>query len=153
MGYVQYTLDYLWHAILPVTCLSLFSLAGLAMYGRSAMLDVLGQDYIRTARAKGLSQGKVVFKHALRNGMIPIITLFANFLPAMLGGSVLIEFIFGIPGMGRLSFASILLQDYPTLMALIYIDAIVVMLSILMTDLLYVIVDPRISFGGRGRSA
>jgi peptide/nickel transport system permease protein len=85
--------------------------------------------------------------------MIPIITLFANFLPAMLGGSVLIEVIFNIPGMGRLSFASILLKDFPTLMALIYIDAIVVMLSILMTDLLYVVVDPRISFGGRGRSA
>jgi ABC-type dipeptide/oligopeptide/nickel transport system permease component len=149
----RYLLDYLWHAFLPVTCLSLFSLAGLAMYSRTSMLDVVGQDYIRTARAKGLSEGKVIFKHGLRNAMIPIITLFSGFLPAMLGGSVLIEVIFGIPGMGRLSWLSIEQKDFPTLMALIYIDAIVVMLSILMTDLLYVVVDPRISFEAQGASA
>ncbi len=152
LGSVSFLLDYLWHAALPVTCLALFSLAGLAMYGRSAMLDVINQDYIRTARAKGLSQGKVVLKHALRNGMIPIITLFSSFLPAMLGGSVLVEVLFNIPGMGRLSFSSIEQKDFPTQMALIYIDAIVVMLSILMTDLLYVLVDPRISFESQGAS-
>lgn len=150
LSFAAYTLDYFHHAFLPVVCLSLFSLAGLAMYSRSAMLDVLGQDYIRTARAKGLSGTKVVLKHALRNGMIPIITLFSNFLPAMLGGSVLIEVLFGIPGMGRLSFTSITLKDIPMVMALIYIQAIVVMLSILMTDLLYVFVDPRISFDRQG---
>ena len=85
--------------------------------------------------------------------MIPIITLFSNFLPAMLGGSVLIEYIFNIPGMGRLSWASIEQKDFPTLMALIYVDAIVVMLSILLTDLLYVVVDPRISFDSQGGDA
>lgn len=145
-GFIRYTADFFWHAFLPVTCLSLFSLAGLAMYSRSSMLDVLGQDYIRTARAKGVSRTKVVLKHALRNGVLPIITLFANFLPAMLGGSVLIEYLFNIPGMGRLSFTSIEQKDFPTLMALVYIQAIVVMISILMTDLLYVFVDPRITF-------
>jgi len=145
-GWVQYLVDYLWHAALPVVCLSLFSLAAMAMYSRTAMLDVIGQDYIRTARAKGLSEGKVVLKHGLRNALIPIITLFAGFLPAMLGGSVLIEVIFGIPGMGRLSWDSIEQKDFPTLMALVYIQAIVVMLSILLTDILYVFVDPRISF-------
>ncbi len=150
-GFWRYVLDYLWHAFLPVTCLSLFSLAGLAMYARTSMLDVLGQDYIRTARAKGVSHTKVVLKHALRNGMIPIITLFANFLPALLGGSVLIEVIFNVPGLGRLGFVSIEQKDFPTLMALIYIDALVVMLSILMTDILYVFVDPRISFEGQGK--
>ena len=152
-GFWMYSLDYLWHIILPVTCLSLFSLAGMAMYSRTSMLDVIGQDYIRTARAKGVSEEKVILKHALRNSLIPIITLFSNFLPAMLGGSVLIEVIFGVPGMGQLSWESIELKDFPTLMALIYIDAIVVMLSILMTDVLYVFVDPRISFESQGQSA
>ena len=151
-GWGQYLLDYLWHAVLPVVCLSLFSLAGMAMYARTSMLDVIGQDYIRTARAKGVSRPKVILKHGLRNAMIPIITLFSGFLPAMLGGSVLIEVIFGIPGMGRLGWSSIEQKDFPTLMALIYVQAIVVMLSILLTDLLYVVVDPRISFQGQGKS-
>jgi ABC-type dipeptide/oligopeptide/nickel transport system permease subunit len=115
------------------------------------MLEVIGQDYIRTARAKGCPRA-VILKHGLRNALIPIITLFAGFLPGMLGGSVLIEVIFGIPGMGRLSFDSILQRDFPTLMALIYINAIVVMISILLTDLLYVVADPRISFQGRGQT-
>jgi peptide/nickel transport system permease protein len=153
MGFVAYALDFLWHATLPVICLSLFSLAGLAMYGRNAMLDVLDQDYIRTARAKGLPPVTIILKHALRNALIPFLTLFATFVPALLGGSVLIEYLFNIPGMGRLSFSSIQSQDFPTLMALIYVDAIVVMLSILVTDLLYVVADPRISFEGRGGSA
>ena len=149
-GFFAYLLDYLWHAFLPVVCLSLFSLAGLAMYARTAMLDVLGQDYIRTARAKGLSETKVIFKHALRNALIPILTLFATFLPALLGGSVLVEYLFGIPGMGRLSWECIEQKDFPTLMALIYIDALVVMFSILLTDILYVVADPRISFEAQG---
>jgi peptide/nickel transport system permease protein len=151
-GWIRYLVDYLWHAALPVLCLSLFSLAGLAMYSRTAMLDVIAQDYVRTARAKGVPEWKVVFKHVLRNGLIPIITLFANFLPAMLGGSVLIEYLFNIPGMGQLSFISIEQKDFPTLMALIYIDAIIVLLSILVTDLLYVVVDPRISFATQGKA-
>ena len=143
---IPYLLDYLWHIVLPVTCLSLFSLAVVAMYARTSMLDVIGQDYIRTARAKGVPERRVITRHALRNALIPIVTLFANFLPAMLGGSVIIEVLFGIPGLGRLSWASIEQKDFPTLMALIYIDAIVVMASILLTDLLYVLIDPRIGF-------
>jgi len=139
--------DYAWHATLPVVCLTVNSLAGLAMFGRSSMLDVVNQDYVRTARAKGLSAPVVILKHALRNAMIPVITLFSTFIPAMLGGSVIVEVLFGIPGMGRLSFSSIEAKDYNTMMALIYIDAIIVMLSILLSDLLYVLVDPRISFG------
>lgn len=120
------------------------------MYARTSMLEVISQDYIRTARAKGLSEFKVIFKHALRNALIPILTLFSNFLPALLGGSVLVEYIFGIHGMGRLSWESIEQKDYPTLMALIYIDAIIVLVSILLTDILYVLVDPRITFSARG---
>jgi len=153
MGWIAYTLDYLHHIVLPVACLSLFSLAGMAMYARSSLLDVIEQDYIRTARAKGLPERVVILKHGFRNALIPIITLFASFLPAMLGGSVLIEYLFNVPGMGVLSLNSILLKDTPTLMALVYIDAIVVMLSILLSDILYVLVDPRISFEGQGQSA
>ena len=138
--------DYLWHAILPIVCLTLSSLASLAMFGRSSMLDVVNQDYIRTARAKGLAGRTVILKHALRNAMIPVITLFSSFIPAMLGGSVIVEVLFSIPGMGRLSFMSIEAKDYNMMMAMIYIDAIIVMLSILLSDLLYVLVDPRISF-------
>jgi peptide/nickel transport system permease protein len=142
--------DYLWHAFLPVVCLSLTSLAAIAMYSRSAMLDVIHQDYVRTARAKGLSPLVVIAKHVVRNGLIPIITLFATFLPAMLGGSVLVEVLFNIQGLGKLSFVSIEQKDFPTLMALIYIDAIVVLLSVLLSDVLYVLADPRISFESQG---
>ncbi len=147
-----YWLDYLHHIVLPTLCLTLFSLAALAMYSRTSMLEVLGQDYIRTARAKGLSEAKVILKHALRNALIPIITLFSNTIPAVLGGSVLIEYLFNIPGMGRLTFESIENKDYPTLMALVYINAIVVMISILASDILYVLVDPRISFQKRSQA-
>ena len=116
------------------------------------MLDVISQDYIRTARAKGLAEHWVIWKHGFRNAMIPILTLLSNFLPAMLGGSVIIEYLFGIHGMGWMSWDSIMLKDIPTVMATIYIDAIVVMLSILVTDLLYVLADPRISFQSQGHS-
>jgi len=145
LAWGPWLLDYAWHAFLPVVCLSIFSLAGLAMYSRSSMLGVLREDYIRTARAKGVSENRVIWIHALRNALIPMITLFADFLPALLGGSVLVEVLFSIPGMGRLSWSAIEQKDYPTLMALVYINAIVVLFSILLSDLLYYVVDPRIS--------
>ena len=150
MGWWAWSCDYAWHAVLPVCCLSLFSLASMAMQSRSSLLEVLGQDYIRTARAKGASESSVNLKHAFRNGLIPIITMFSSFLPAMLGGSVLVEHLFGIPGMGKLSWVSIEQKDFPTLMALIYVDAIVVMFSILLTDLLYAVADPRITVDDKG---
>lgn len=153
MSFGPYLLDYFWHAFLPVVCLSLFSLAAMAMYARSSLLDVINQDYIRTARAKGLSSRVVILKHAMRNALIPILTLFSTFLPAMLGGAVVIEYLFNIPGMGKLGLDSIEQKDFPTLMALLYIEALVTLVSFLITDLLYVVVDPRISFGGRGDSA
>ncbi|HLF94045.1 MAG TPA: ABC transporter permease subunit [Planctomycetota bacterium] len=144
--FYKQVLDYVSHVTLPLVCYSLSSLASLAMFGRSSMLDVVNQDYIRTARAKGLSERTVILKHALRNALIPVITLFSSFIPALLGGSVIIEYLFGINGMGRLSYDSIQAKDYNTVMAIIYLDAIIVMLSILLSDLLYVLVDPRISF-------
>jgi len=149
MSWPAWFIDYMWHATLPVICLSLFSLAAIAMYARTSLLDVIEQDYIRTARAKGVSKFWVTYKHAFRNGMIPILTLFSNILPAMLGGSVLIEALFNIPGMGRLGWQAIEQQDYPTVMALVYVQAIVVLLTILLTDVLYVVVDPRISLEGK----
>jgi peptide/nickel transport system permease protein len=142
----RYAADYIWHIAGPLLCLTLTQMASLAMFGRSSMLDVVNQDYIRTARAKGLAGRTVILRHALRNALIPIITLFSNFIPALLSGSVIIEYLFGIPGMGRLSYDSIQAKDYNTVMALIYLDAIIVMLSILLSDFLYVVVDPRISF-------
>jgi peptide/nickel transport system permease protein len=145
-GGLKYAADYIWHIAGPLICLSLSQMASLAMFGRSSMLDVVNQDYIRTARAKGLDGRSVILKHALRNALIPVITLFSNFIPMLLGGSVIIEYLFGIPGMGRLSYDSIQAKDYNTVMALIYLDAIIVMLSILLSDLLYVAADPRITF-------
>jgi ABC-type dipeptide/oligopeptide/nickel transport system permease component len=139
-------LDYAWHLVGPLLCLSITGIVSLAMFGRSSMLDVVNQDFIRTAQAKGLDGRTVILRHALRNALIPTVTLFSSFIPAMLGGSVIIEVLFGIPGMGRLSYDSIQAKDYNTVMALIYIDALVVMASILLSDLLLVLVDPRITF-------
>ena len=144
-----YSIDFVWHAFLPVICLSLFSLASMAMYSRGSILEVLSQDYIRTARAKGVKNFFVITKHALRNSLIPILTLFSNFLPALLGGSVIIEVLFGINGLGKLGWESIFEKDFPTQMALLYVSALVVMLSILATDLLYMVADPRIGLDKR----
>ncbi len=135
-----------WHLVLPVVCLTYGGFAFLSRFSRATMLEVIRQDYIRTARAKGLPEWKVVYKHALRNTMIPLLTLMGTLLPALLGGSVIIEQIFSIPGMGRLSFESILARDYPTIMAIAAIDAFLTLISILLSDIMYVVVDPRITF-------
>ncbi len=149
LGGLGYIYQWIRHSFLPIICLSIFSVAGLAMYTRSSLLEVANQDYVRTARAKGVSEFWVVMKHILRNGLIPIITLFASFLPGLLGGAIIIETLFDIPGMGKLAIDSIGFKDYPTLIAIFYIDAIAVLASILLTDMLYVAVDPRISFGSQ----
>lgn len=138
-----------WHLVLPVVCLTYGGFAFLARFARSSMLEVIRQDYIRTARAKGLAEWRVLTKHALRNAMIPLVTLMGTLLPALLGGSVIIEQIFAIPGMGRLGFEAVLSRDYPTIMAIATIDAVLTLVSLLLSDLLYVTVDPRISFEGQ----
>lgn len=138
--------NYAWHFVLPVTVLTYGGLAFLARLSRAQLLEVLSQDYIRTARAKGLSETKVIFKHALRNALIPFITLMGTLLPALIGGSVIVEQIFSIPGMGRLGFEAVLSRDYPTVMAIAAIDGALTLVSLLVSDLLYVMVDPRISF-------
>jgi peptide/nickel transport system permease protein len=149
VGGIVYIFQWVRYSFMPIVCLSIFSVAGLAMYTRTSLLEVANQDYIRTARAKGVSEFRVVMKHILRNGLIPIITLFASFLPGLLGGAIIIETLFDIPGMGKLAIDSIGFKDYTTLIAIFYIDALAVLVSLLLTDILYVTVDPRISFGSQ----
>ena len=137
--------DRAWHLVLPVFCLTYGGLAYISRQMRAGMLETIRQDYIRTARAKGLSETAVVFKHALRNSLIPIITLLADLLPAMLGGSVIIESIFTIPGMGLLGFEAILSRDYPVVMAISTIAAFLTLIGLLLSDLCYALVNPTIS--------
>jgi peptide/nickel transport system permease protein len=131
MTFFPWLLDRLHHLVLPVACLTYGGLAYVSRQMRGGMLEVIRQDYIRTARAKGLSEKVVVFKHAFRNSLIPIITMLAILFPAMIGGSVIIESIFSIPGMGLLSFEAILSRDYPTIMGVTTIAAFLTLVGIL----------------------
>lgn len=141
----QKILDVAWHLTLPVLADVIGSFAFLTRFSRSNFLDVVKQDYIRTARAKGLPEKKVLFKHGLRNALIPLVTLMGTLLPALLGGSVIIEQIFSIPGMGMLSFEAVLGRDHNVIMGIATISAFLTLVSLFLSDLLYVIVDPRIS--------
>jgi peptide/nickel transport system permease protein len=138
--------DRLSHLILPVAAGSLGWLAWYSRFLRSSMLDVINQDYLRTARAKGLSKRKVMFKHALRNALIPLVTLVALDLPYIFGGAVFIEMLFAWPGMGLLYYQSALQRDYPVLMAVLIIGGISIILSNLLADVLYAYLDPRIRY-------
>ncbi|HEV2147685.1 MAG TPA: ABC transporter permease [Longimicrobiaceae bacterium] len=137
-------LDRLEHLILPAIALGVGSAAGVARYMRGSMLEVIHQDFIRTARAKGLSERTVIFKHALRNALIPIITLLGLYLPFLLSGAVLVETIFSWPGMGRLIVDAIFQRDYPLVMATSFVIAAIVIFGNLISDVLYAVVDPRI---------
>ncbi|MGH7458378.1 MAG: ABC transporter permease [Longimicrobiaceae bacterium] len=137
-------LDRFMHLLLPATALGIGAAAGVARYMRGSMLEVIHQDYIRTARAKGLSERRVIFKHALRNALIPIVTLLGLYLPFLLAGSVLIETIFAWPGMGRLIVDAIFQRDYPLVMATSFVIAAMVVAGNLIADVLYAVVDPRI---------
>jgi peptide/nickel transport system permease protein len=141
--------DQAWHLFLPVVLMSYDGFAGLSRYMRASMLEVLGQDYVRVARAKGLSEKIVVWKHVLRNSLIPLVTILAGILPGIIGGSVIIETIFSIPGLGQLGYESVLARDYPTIMALFSVSAVLTLIGILISDLLLSVVDPRIAFGRR----
>ncbi len=134
------------HLILPVSVSSIGSLAAMSRYMRSSMLEILHKDYIKTARAKGLSERKVVYKHALKNAILPIITILGLSVPGLIGGSVIIETIFGIPGMGRLFFESVMGRDYPVIMAVLVIGALLTLLGNLLADVSYSLADPRIRY-------
>ena len=138
--------DHLWHLVLPVFCLTYGGLAGLSRYARAGMIDTIRQDYVRTARAYGFSERVVVFKYAMRNSLIPILTLLGTLLPALIGGSVIIEQVFSIPGMGRLTFEAILSRDYPVVMGTLSVSALLTLVGLLISDFTYAIVDPRIRY-------
>ncbi|MUT64327.1 ABC transporter permease [Paenibacillus sp. NEAU-GSW1] len=145
--------DLLMHLILPVSVLTLGFLAAYVKYSRSSMLEVLHQDYIRTARAKGVREGKVIYKHALRNALIPIITIIALDLPLLVGGAALTENVFNWPGMGRLYVEMAIAREYSVLMAITMITAVIVIVGNLAADLLYAVVDPRVQLGKKGGRA
>lgn len=136
--------DLVWHMVLPVVALVVFDLAGVARYARAGMLEVLSRDYIRTANGKGLSSRLVLFRHALRNGLTPVVTLAGVSLPRLFGGAVVIEVIFQWQGIGQLTLSSILSRDYPTLMGINLVFAILVIVGSLAADLLYAVINPRV---------
>lgn len=142
--------DLLMHLILPVSVLTLGFLASYVKYSRSSMLEVLDQDYIRTARAKGLGERKVVFRHALRNALIPIITILGLDLSILVSGAALTENVFNWPGMGRLFLQMATAREYSVLMAITLIIAVFVILGNLIADILYAMVDPRVKLGRKG---
>ena len=134
------------HYVLITFCFSFGAWAYYSRFVRQNMLEVLRQDYIRTARAKGLTESRVVVGHAFRNSLIPMLTLLGLLLPDIIGGSVILEVMFNWPGMGRLFFESMLARDYPTIMALSFITAMLVLLGTLLADLSYALVDPRVTY-------
>ncbi|RMF47374.1 MAG: ABC transporter permease [Bacteroidetes bacterium] len=142
-------LDWAYHLLLPVLVYTYGSLAFLSRQMRVALLEALQQDYVRTARAKGLPEKLVIWKHAFRNSLIPIITLLASVFPAMISGSVILETIFSIPGMGFLSYGAMVARDYPVIIAVFTIGAVLTLVGILVADVLYAVVDPRISYTRR----
>ncbi|WP_042165306.1 ABC transporter permease [Paenibacillus gorillae] len=145
--------DLLMHLILPVTVLTLGFLAAYVKYSRASMLEVLHQDYIRTARAKGVREGRVIYKHALRNALIPIITVVALDLPLLVAGAALTENVFNWPGMGRLFVEMAVAREYSVLMAITMIVAVIVIVGNFVADVLYAVVDPRVQLNKRGGKA
>jgi peptide/nickel transport system permease protein len=135
------------HLILPVGIATFGSLAGLSRYMRSTMLEVIRQDYITTARAKGLSERVVIYRHALRNALLPVVTLLGFSLPGLIGGSVIFETIFAIPGMGQLFYTGVMSRDYPLVMGILVIGAFLTLIGNLLADICYSFADPRIRHG------
>ena len=137
-------MDRIWHMLLPSVLGATGGIAVLSRYVRSQMLEVEGQDYIRTAKAKGLPPDQVHYKHAFRNALLPFVTMFGLILPGLIGGSVIIESIFSWPGMGRMAYEAILARDYPVILTVNFVSAVLVLAGTFISDLLYLVVDPRI---------
>jgi peptide/nickel transport system permease protein len=140
----QVFLDRWWHVMMPASILAIGGIAVQSRFVRASMIETLREDYIRTARAKGLDENAVFYRHALRNSIRPLITGIGMLLPALIGGAVIIENIFAYPGMGRLGYEAVLERDYPTLVALNFVTAALVLVGNLVADLLYAVVDPRV---------
>lgn len=139
-------LDVVLHMIMPVTVLAVSIAGSNIRYVRSAMLEILQSDYLRTAKAKGIGRRRVIFKHALRNALIPIITVIGMQIPTLFGGSIIVEKIFSWPGLGLMTMNAILGRDYPVIMGVCLLSAVVVLAANLITDILYALVDPTISY-------
>lgn len=135
------------HLAIPIGVMVFGGLAGISRYVRSQMLEQLSQDYVRTARAKGLGPGAVLYRHALRNALLPLITILGLSIPGLLGGSVILESIFALPGMGRLFFDAVAGRDYPIVMALLVLGAVLTLLGNFLADVCYAVADPRIRYG------
>ena len=140
------SMDRIWHLTVPAMMSAIAGTAVLSRYVRSQMLEVIHQDYIRTARAKGLPEDQVIYRHGLRNALLPFITMFGLTIPGLIGGSVIFETIFAWPGMGRLGYEAILARDFPVILTLNFISAVLVLLGTLVSDILYAVADPRIKF-------
>jgi peptide/nickel transport system permease protein len=146
LGFFGYWLDRARHMVLPTICLTYGSLAFLSRFVRGSTLEVIRQDYVRTARAKGLDEDRVVYSHVFRNTLIPVLTLLGLLLPTLISGSIILEAIFSWPGIGALFYESVLARDYPTVMGLSFVTAVMVLLSTLAADLLYAWADPRVTY-------
>jgi peptide/nickel transport system permease protein len=144
MGLLEVVLDVLHHLVLPSLTLGMVYLAIYSRLARASMLDVLGSDYIRTARAKGLSESVILYKHALRNALLPVLTMLGLQFGNVLAGAILVESVFNWPGLGRLASESVLRRDYPTILGILLFSSMVVVVMNLLTDLIYRLVDPRI---------
>lgn len=139
-------LDRIWHLLLPASIMAIHGIAGLSRYTRSSMLEVVQQDYIRTAKSKGLPEEVVYYKHALRNALLPIITLFGFLIPGLIGGSIIMESVFAWPGIGRLAYQAVLARDYPVVMTILTISAVLTLIGNFIADILYGLADPRIRY-------
>lgn len=148
---LPFFLDALHHLVLPMTVLVILSIGGLMRYTRTNMLEVLNADYIRTARAKGLSERKVIYKHAFRNTMIPIVTLLAGILPGLFGGAMITETIFSIDGIGKVAYEAVVLGDIPLVMTYNVFISILTVVGILFSDIMYAVVDPRVKLTSGGK--
>lgn len=144
MSVFEKTIDLAKHLVLPVFVASITGLAAISRYMRQAMIEILDQNYIRTARAKGLPERLVIYRHAFRNAVLPIVTLLGLSVPGLLGGSVIFETVFSIPGMGRLFYNSVFSRDYPVIMGILVLGAVLTLLGNLLADLAYALADPRI---------
>jgi peptide/nickel transport system permease protein len=146
LSFLDQVLDRTHHFILPCLCYSIGGLAFITQQQRASLIDALSQDYIRTARAKGLSEWLVYMKHAFRNSLIPIATIVGGMVPGILGGAVIVERLFTIPGLGLLAYESILQRDYPMIMATFMMTSFLSLLGYFLSDIIYVLIDPRINF-------
>jgi len=149
MGWFEQQMDLAAHLILPVFVSAIGGLAGMSRFMRSGMLEVIRADYITTARAMGIPEGQIRYRYALKNALLPIITLLGLSVPGLIGGSVIVEYLFSIPGMGRLFYEAVLTRDYPLVMGITVIGAVLTLLGNLMADISYAWADPRIRHGGK----